>query len=61
MAGLLEDAPEARRRRKAIALTLFVITVILAAIALIWWAGLPDEDPGNPGVDDIAEEVAEAE
>ena len=60
MAGPLEDSPEGRRRRKAVALVLLVVTLIVLAIALAWWFSLPDEDPGNPGVEDIAEEVGQA-
>ena len=56
---MLEPTPEARRRRKVVALTLAAVAIILFVITLIWWINLPDEDPGNPGIEDIGEEVSE--
>ena len=57
MTKLLDRSPEGRQRRKVLALTLLVITAILAVVAFAWWNSLPDEDPGSRGVEDVAEEV----
>lgn len=57
MARLLEDTPEARHRRKVIALTLTVVVLILLVVTTAWWLSLPDEDPG-PMIDDVGDEAS---
>ena len=55
---LLEPTPAGQRRRKALALSLWVLALILLAIAIWWWLALPDEDPGDPIIKDVAEEAS---
>lgn len=57
MTRLLQDNPAGRQRRKVMAITLLLVTIMLLAALVIWWASLPDEDPG-PMVDDVADEVS---
>jgi hypothetical protein len=50
---LLEPTRAGRRHRKVVALILLALAVILTAIAAAWWLNLPDEDPGDPIIEDI--------
>ena len=60
MADLLEPSRAGQRRRRALALSLWVLALVLLAAALWWWLALPDEDPGDPIIKDVAEEVTHA-
>lgn len=57
MARLLEKTPAGRRQRKAIALTLLAVAIILLLVTVAWWISLPDEDPG-PMIEDVGDEVS---
>ena len=56
---LLEPSQAGQRRRRAVALSLWVLALVLLAIAAWWWLALPDEDPGEPIIKDVAEEASE--
>ena len=58
MTDMLEPSEAGQRRRRAVALALWVLALILLAVAVWWWLALPDEDPGDPIIKDVAEEVA---
>ena len=58
MTELLEPTQAGRRRRKVVALSLWVVALILLAVAVGWWLNLPDEDPGEPIIEDVAEEAS---
>lgn len=55
MTDLLEPTPAGRRRRKVVALTLLALAILLIAVAVAWWMNLPDEDPGDPIIEDVVE------
>ena len=61
MAEIVDEPAPVRRKRKAAALVLLVLVIILAAILFIWWQSLPDEDPGDPIIQDVEEVVPAAE
>jgi len=58
MTDMLEPSEAGQRRRRAVALSLWVLALVLLAVAVWWWLALPDEDPGEPIITDVAEEVA---
>ena len=58
MKDMLEASEAGRRRRRAVAIALWVLALVLLALAAWWWLALPDEDPGDPIIKDVAEEVA---
>ena len=57
MAEILDEPAAVRRKRKAAALALLVLVIILALILFLWWHSLPDEDPGDPIIQDVEEVV----
>ena len=57
MSQIVDGPIAVRRKRRAIALALLAIVILLAAILFIWWDSLPDEDPGDPIVQDVEQLV----
>jgi len=55
---ILEPTDAGQRRRKALAIALWVLALVLLAAVIWWYLALPDEDPGEPIIKDVAEEVA---
>lgn len=55
---LLEPTQAGQRRRRAVALSMWVLALLLLAVAVWWWLALPDEDPGEPIIKDVAEEAS---
>ena len=60
MPDLLADTPAARKRRKAIALSIGAVTLVLLIITILWWRSLPNEDvaAANGPVEVTAKELA---
>ncbi len=59
VAEVLEPTEAGQRRRKALAIALWVLALVLLAAVIWWYLVLPDEDPGEPMIKDVAEEVAD--
>ena len=55
---LMAPTEAGRRRRRAVALALWILALVLLATAAWWWLVLPDEDPGEPIIKDVAEEAS---
>ena len=59
MSEILEPTEAGQRRRKTLAIALWVLALVLLAAVIWWYVALPDEDPGEPMITDVAEEVAD--
>ena len=58
MSEILEPTDAGQRRRKSLAIALWVLALVLLAAVIWWYLALSDEDPGEPIIKDVAEEVA---